>query len=68
VPALRAAGIDCRLPTGGSFGRHKYGAPWANQQTPNADDIHRRGLFLGNAPFALDDKIEAAVKVMRKTL
>lgn len=65
VAALRANGIDCRLPTGGSLRLHKYGAAYANQPTPNADNIHRRGLFLGNAPFDITDKIEKAVKVMR---
>ena len=65
VAALRANGIDCRLPTGGSLRLHKYGAPYANQATPMADEIHRRGLFLGNAPFDIRDKIDKAVKVMR---
>jgi CDP-6-deoxy-D-xylo-4-hexulose-3-dehydrase len=66
--ALRAAGIDCRPPTGGSFTRHPYGAPWRDQPTPNADRIHDCGLFLGNAPFLIPDKIEAVVKVMRSML
>jgi CDP-6-deoxy-D-xylo-4-hexulose-3-dehydrase len=65
VAALRANGIDCRLPTGGSLRLHRYGAPYANQQTPTADEIHRRGLFLGNAPFDISGKIEKAAKVMR---
>lgn len=68
VDALRAASIDCRLPTGGSFRRHAYGRPWADQLTPNADRIHDRGLFLGNAPWDISDKIELAVKVMRGVL
>lgn len=68
VTALRAASIDCRLPTGGSFRRHAYGRPWANQSTPNADRIHDTGLFLGNAPYDISDKIELAVKVMRGVL
>lgn len=68
VTELRGAGIDCRLPTGGSFRLHKYGERWANQATPNADRIHRTGLFLGNAPFDIADKINAAVKVMRSVL
>ncbi len=58
VKALRANGIDCRLPTGGSFRLHKYGAPWRDQSTPNADRIHRTGLFIGNAPYDISDKIE----------
>ena len=68
VRALRAEGIDCRLPTGGSFRLHKYGAPWADQKTPRADDLHRRGLFIGNAPYLIPDKIERAVRVMRGAL
>jgi CDP-6-deoxy-D-xylo-4-hexulose-3-dehydrase len=68
VHALRAADIDCRLPTGGSFRLHKYGEPWRDQQTPNADHIHNMGLFLGNAPYLIDDKIERVVQVMRKVL
>jgi CDP-6-deoxy-D-xylo-4-hexulose-3-dehydrase len=68
VHALRAADIDCRLPTGGSFRLHKYGEPWRDQQTPNADRIHNTGLFLGNAPYPINDKIERAVQVMRKVL
>lgn len=66
--ALRARGIDCRLPTGGSFRLHAYGAQWRDQQTPIADSIHCGGLFLGNAPFPIDEKIWAAVDVMRQVL
>lgn len=66
--ALRAASIDCRLPTGGSFTKHRYGAPWRDQPTPNADRIHETGLFLGNAPFDISSQIEKAVKVMRSVL
>lgn len=65
VEALRANGIDCRLPTGGSLRLHPYGSAVAAQQTPFADMIHQAGLFLGNAPFDISDKIEKAVKVMR---
>lgn len=65
---LRAGGVDCRLPTGGSFHLHKYGVLWADQPTSNADIIHRTGMFLGNAPFPLDEKIQRAVKVMRGVL
>jgi CDP-4-dehydro-6-deoxyglucose reductase, E1 len=68
VRALRAAGIDCRLPTGGSFNQHFYGASWRDQETPRANQIHRRGLFLGNGPVDLTEQIEEAVHVMRKTL
>ena len=65
VAALRANGIDCRPPTGGSLRLHRVGASYASQQTPNADAIHRTGLFLGCAPFDISDKIEKAAKVMR---
>lgn len=68
VAEFRICGIDCRLPTGGSFRRHPYGARWRNQETPMADSIHDRGLFLGNAPFDITDKIERAVKVMADAL
>ena len=68
VTALRAASIDCRLPTGGSFSRHPYGAPWRDQKTPNADLIHDTGLFLGNAPFDISERILRAVKIMREVL
>ena len=65
---LRKAGIDCRLPTGGSFRLHPYGQPWAYQKTPKADRIHDCGMFIGNAPWDISDKIERAVKVMREVL
>ncbi len=69
VHALReAGGIDCRLPTGGSFRLHKYGERWRDQQTPNADRVHQTGLFLGNAPFDILSRIEKAVNVMWKVL
>jgi CDP-6-deoxy-D-xylo-4-hexulose-3-dehydrase len=68
VEVLRAAGIDCRLPTGGSFLKHEYAKPWRNQSTPNADRIHDTGLFLGNAPFEIYDKIEVAIAIMRDVL
>ena len=68
VTALRANGIDCRLPTGGSFLRHPYGAaygpPWRDQKTPEADKLHDTGLFIGNPPFAFEEEILRAVKVM----
>lgn len=66
VNALRACGIDCRLPTGGSLRMHTYGVRWQEQETPNADRIHGAGLFLGNAPYDISGKIECAVKVMRQ--
>jgi CDP-4-dehydro-6-deoxyglucose reductase, E1 len=68
VAALRENSIDCRLPTGGSFRLHPYAERWKDQQTPNADRIHDTGIFLGNAPFPIADKIERAVKIMRETL
>ena len=66
--ALRASGIDCRPPTGGSFRLHQYGKPWADQQTPCADDIHRCGMFLGNPPWPAFDQINDVVRVMEKAL
>lgn len=68
VDALRAAGIDARQPTGGSFLRHPYGAPWRSQSTPQADLIHDAGLFLGNPPWVADAMIEKATQVMRRVL
>lgn len=65
---LRQAGIDCRLPTGGSFRKHAYARDWSNQATPRADRIHDCGMFLGNGPVNLSREIEAAVKVMREVL
>lgn len=62
---LRRKGIDCRLPTGGSFLKHKYGKPWADQQTPNADLIHATGMFLGNGALDLSNQIKAAVDIIR---
>lgn len=67
--ALRAEGVDARPPTGGSFTRHAYGAPWREDHpTPNADLIHDTGMFLGNAPFPIPDLIDRAVGVIRRTL
>lgn len=66
--ALRAGGVDCRLPTGGSFTKHPYGQAYRDQPTPNADIIHECGLFLGNAPFDIGDKIQHAVEIMRGVL
>jgi CDP-6-deoxy-D-xylo-4-hexulose-3-dehydrase len=66
--ALRANGVDCRLPTGGSFRKHSYGKPWADQETPRADRIHSCGMFCGNAPYPIPEKIELLVKIMRETL
>lgn len=68
VAALRASGIDCRLPTGGSFRLHEYGRPWRDQKTPRADEIHVRGLFIGNAPYDIEEKVTKAVAVMREVL
>jgi CDP-4-dehydro-6-deoxyglucose reductase, E1 len=66
--ALRAANIDCRPPTGGSFLRHRYGEPWFSQKTPMADHIHSCGLFIGNAPWVMGDKIGFAVSVLKEAL
>jgi CDP-4-dehydro-6-deoxyglucose reductase, E1 len=68
VHALRSGGIDCRLPTGGSFRLHPYGRQWARQETPIADEIHNRGMFLGNAPFPIEEEITAAVDIMSEVL
>lgn len=68
VSNLRQNGIDCRLPTGGSFRLHAYGKPWANQETPRADRIHQTGLFLGNAPYDIEEKVAKAAGVIRETL
>jgi CDP-6-deoxy-D-xylo-4-hexulose-3-dehydrase len=69
VPALRAAGIDCRPPTGGSFTRHPYGTPWREScPTPAADLIHDTGLFIGNPPWPAPDLIDRAIRVLRETL
>ena len=68
VTALRANSVDARLPTGGSFRLHSYAARWASQQTPRADEIATRGLFLGNAPYPIEDKIDRAIKVMKEVL
>ena len=66
--ALRANGIDCRPPIAGSFRLQPYGQRWASQKTPVADEIHRRGMAIGNAPHPIPDLIDKAVKVMRETL
>lgn len=68
VKALREAGVDSRLPTGGSFRQHPYGIHQHNQLTPRADRIHERGMFLGNAPYLIPHLIERAVKVMKDVL
>lgn len=72
---LRERGIDCRLPTGGSFLRHAYGAPWRRYKngeeksyTPEADRIHATGMFFGNAPWDIRELIDEAVDIMRETL
>jgi CDP-6-deoxy-D-xylo-4-hexulose-3-dehydrase len=65
VFALRAQSIDCRLPTGGSFTMHPYGWPNRDQETPCAHIIHRTGLFLGNAPYFIKEKIDLAVEVIQ---
>jgi len=44
---------------------HKYGRPFFTQKTPNADKIHRTGMFLGNAPFDISAQITEAAKVIR---
>lgn len=66
--ALREQGIDCRLPTGGSFRLHPYGEPWRDQRTPRADKIHTTGMFIGNAPYSIADKIDKAAAVIREVL
>lgn len=68
VRKLRENGIDCRLPTGGSFLRHEYGKRWSNQKTPHADWFHDTALFLGLAPFDMLPQIEKAVAVMKEIL
>lgn len=66
--AFRANGIDCRPPTGGSFRMHHYGQNWSDQSTPQADQVHRCGIFLGNAPYSIDEKVGRAVAVMKEVL
>lgn len=67
VHELRKHGIDCRLPTGGSFLCHEYGSNYKREcKTPVADSIHYTGLFLGCAPYDISDKLELAADVMKK--
>lgn len=65
---FREAGIDCRPPVGGSLRRHPYGQRWKDQETPNADLIHDTGIFIGNAPFNIQDKIATAVQIIEDVL
>lgn len=67
--ALRAAGVDCRLPTGGSATRHPMMAYLREANpTPNADRIHDTGMFLGCAPWPIPHLIDRAVQVMKEVL
>lgn len=66
--ALRECGIDCRLPTGGSFRKHAYAARWAGQWTPKADQVHDHGMFLGNSSRDLSEQIEGAINVLKEVL
>lgn len=68
VAALRGAGIDCRLPTGGSFLRHAYAASWGQQDTPHADAVHRTGLFIGNPPWEAPELIEKTAATLLNAL
>lgn len=69
VERLRQSSIDCRLPTGGCFTEHVYGEPWKGWlPVPKAEEIHRCGLFLGNAPFDITEKIDKAVAIMKAVL
>lgn len=65
---LRDKEIDCRPPTGGSFRLHQYGRPWDDQLTPNADIVHRQGLFIGCAPYDIRSKIDRTIKIIKDTL
>lgn len=65
VNALREAGIDCRPPTGGSFLRHHYGQRWRSAfLTPHADNLHDTALFIGNAPFKIEEQLVKAVQII----
>lgn len=66
--ALRAEGIDCRMPTGGSFLEHPYARAWGQQSTPIARRIHYRGMFIGNGPLDLSQEIGKAVAVLKRAL
>ncbi len=66
--ALRAEGIDCRPPVGGSFRLQPYGKPWSNQLTPKADEIHHTGMMLGLPPFPWESEIERAAMVLKEAL
>jgi CDP-6-deoxy-D-xylo-4-hexulose-3-dehydrase len=66
VAALRAAGVDCRMPTGGSFRQHPYAAPYVTCATPQADMIHDTGMFIGNGPLDLTEQIDLALKVIKE--
>lgn len=68
VTALRTNGVDCRLPTGGSFVRHPYGSRLQGQSTPNADCVHDCGLFIGNGAFDLTHEIDRVARIIVETL
>lgn len=66
--ALRGAGVDCRLPTGGCLTCHPMGAAYRHQSVPRAERLHAGGMFIGNASRPIPDLIDRAVAVMREVL
>jgi CDP-4-dehydro-6-deoxyglucose reductase, E1 len=64
---LAAAGIECRPIVAGNFTRNPVMAHLAHVPVgplPVADELHERGLFVGNHHFA----IEAELELLRDTL
>lgn len=68
VDHLRNNGVDCRLPTGGSFRRHPYAKQWADQETLEADKLHDTGMFIGNPPWPCEEELLKIVRLMEGVL
>jgi CDP-6-deoxy-D-xylo-4-hexulose-3-dehydrase len=61
VARLTATGIECRPIVAGNFTRNpvmRHLAHAALPPLPVADELHERGLFVGNHHFPLDDELE----------
>jgi CDP-6-deoxy-D-xylo-4-hexulose-3-dehydrase len=61
LEAMRKAGVEYRMITGGNIARHPVAKIYGIDQAhlPNADIAHNCGWFVGNHPYPLDGQIAA---------
>lgn len=67
---LERAGVETRPIVTGNVARHPVGKlfPEFSAQFPGADEVHRRGFYIGLSPLTTDENLERLIDLFRTNL